>query len=441
MSEPLRRPGYGLDNVGERGERTRERIRAVALSRFAAGGFHRTSIQEIADGAGVSRAALYQYFGSKEQIFLELLGDSGSAVVDLARRFEPPAPTADGFRAFRSWIEDWAYIFDRHSTMFTEWGGITAPDNSIEQAVGSFVTRLNRRLAETLRLAGVRGIDPLSAAIVLSNVILRFNFLRVRGGPRYADPELYYHLAVLLQLMLFPETPADATRPRLHEPQEWFERRVDGPLPSRRGVPAAAPYYARFESLSARSAGTVRELMKSGLRVFTEKGYHRASVDEIVADADYTRGTFYKYFDDKVDLLVALSDECSQDLAADARRFGRLDPAQEDGAQLRRWVRESFVLYGQHRGAYRTWVERSPTNPELDGMRDRVVVAMRRALHVTLGRVERSHPLDLRVSHMFLVALIEEIPLAFKLNGLPVKQEPLTELLSVIIERTLFNAV
>jgi AcrR family transcriptional regulator len=51
---------------------TRERILNAALRRFSSYGFKRTSMDDIAGEAGVSRAALYLQFHNKEEIFQDL---------------------------------------------------------------------------------------------------------------------------------------------------------------------------------------------------------------------------------------------------------------------------------------------------------------------------------------------------------------------------------
>ena len=51
---------------------TRERILSAALQRFSRYGFKRTSMDDIAGEAGVSRAALYLQFHNKEEIFQSL---------------------------------------------------------------------------------------------------------------------------------------------------------------------------------------------------------------------------------------------------------------------------------------------------------------------------------------------------------------------------------
>jgi AcrR family transcriptional regulator len=51
---------------------TRERILDVALELFNEQGYDRTSLREIADHLGVTKAALYYHFERKEDILLEL---------------------------------------------------------------------------------------------------------------------------------------------------------------------------------------------------------------------------------------------------------------------------------------------------------------------------------------------------------------------------------
>ena len=50
-------------------------------------------------------------------------------------------------------------------------------------------------------------------------------------------------------------------------------------------------------------------LMQTAVRVFAEKGYHAATVRDIVQEADVAIGTFYFYFPDKETLFVFLYEE------------------------------------------------------------------------------------------------------------------------------------
>jgi AcrR family transcriptional regulator len=59
----------------EHGRDTRARLRELALSLFAEQGYEKTSLREIAERLGVTKAALYYYFKSKEDIVRSLVED------------------------------------------------------------------------------------------------------------------------------------------------------------------------------------------------------------------------------------------------------------------------------------------------------------------------------------------------------------------------------
>src|SRR2546423_5202565 len=48
------------------------------------------------------------------------------------------------------------------------------------------------------------------------------------------------------------------------------------------------------------------ELLAAALRVFAERGYRQAAVDEIAAAAGYSKGALYWHFSSKEELLMAL---------------------------------------------------------------------------------------------------------------------------------------
>ena len=52
---------------------TRERAVAVALELFTAQGFEQTSLREVAERLGITKAALYYHFNSKEQLFAAVM--------------------------------------------------------------------------------------------------------------------------------------------------------------------------------------------------------------------------------------------------------------------------------------------------------------------------------------------------------------------------------
>ena len=57
------------DRIGQRGDPQRRAIHAAAIAQFSERGFAATSMANIADAAGMSRPALYQYFRNKGDIY------------------------------------------------------------------------------------------------------------------------------------------------------------------------------------------------------------------------------------------------------------------------------------------------------------------------------------------------------------------------------------
>jgi AcrR family transcriptional regulator len=67
MSAPMRLPA----------DQRRLQLLEVARDRFAQKGFNATSMDEIAEAAGVTKPVLYQHFPSKRALYVELLEDTG----------------------------------------------------------------------------------------------------------------------------------------------------------------------------------------------------------------------------------------------------------------------------------------------------------------------------------------------------------------------------
>jgi AcrR family transcriptional regulator len=83
-------------HAGRRGD-TRARIQRVALELFAEQGYERTSLREIAERLGVTKAALYYHFKSKEDIVRSFTEDHFARMDELiewAREQPPGAATS-----------------------------------------------------------------------------------------------------------------------------------------------------------------------------------------------------------------------------------------------------------------------------------------------------------------------------------------------------------
>ena len=89
----------------------REQILDVAVQVFARNGFHSTSMNDVADAAGVTKPVLYQHFDSKQDLYMALLEEVGNrmitsitkAAADVASGREQ---TEAGFRSYFHWVAE-----------------------------------------------------------------------------------------------------------------------------------------------------------------------------------------------------------------------------------------------------------------------------------------------------------------------------------------------
>jgi AcrR family transcriptional regulator len=67
------------------GEISRQAILRAATTEFAKRGFDGTTTRDIVEAAGLSPAALYMYFSSKEELLYVLMKDGLEGLITLAR--------------------------------------------------------------------------------------------------------------------------------------------------------------------------------------------------------------------------------------------------------------------------------------------------------------------------------------------------------------------
>jgi len=66
-------------------EAIRDEVAKHAWTLFAAQGFEATTVDQIADAAGMSRRTFFRYFAGKDELVLERLAESGSQIADALR--------------------------------------------------------------------------------------------------------------------------------------------------------------------------------------------------------------------------------------------------------------------------------------------------------------------------------------------------------------------
>jgi AcrR family transcriptional regulator len=109
-------------------------------------------------------------------------------------------------------------------------------------------------------------------------------------------------------------------------------------------VPAARPTHE----------GERKAILHSALRVMRENGYSEAQLGDILAGAGLSTRAFYRHFESKDDLLLALYRENATATAARLRE--RVGAARTPTAQLAAWIDETLSLGYDRRRARRVSV-------------------------------------------------------------------------------------
>ncbi|MCW2529280.1 MAG: transcriptional regulator, TetR family [Pseudonocardiales bacterium] len=447
-----RRSSYGPNSptVGARGERTRQHIVSESLRLFGEKGYQATKVSEIADAVDISRTALYQYFESKEDIFVGLLDECGRELLSTARKVGPLGPTLSGFANLVDWLSHWTSVYEKYGTLFVAWPAVAAQTSAVRGLVIRFLDTYNQEIASRLEASGLAGLDPHHAAIVTTTVVHRFNYVRSQRPPATAeiDAAEVGDIALVVQAILYPETPPEVlplprvgARPVTSVPIPAIPPippiPAIPPIPPIPAIPPIPPIVAVRPVRSGRSATTVERIMRAGATTFATQGYDAANVDEIVAVAGLARGTFYRYFGQKLDLLVALSEDARTEVDQLANRFAHLPTGPARGAELRSWL-TAFIRFRRGSiGIVRTWSERSPQHDSLDEMRRSVEATITRTITVLIDGSPYRLLLPAGAVEIMFTGVLDRLPDVYP----AIAEDPaeLVELIASVIERVVLR--
>jgi len=132
-----------------RAQGTRERILAAVRDLLAEAGFHESTVEQVAERAGVSRATLYQHFRSRVEL-VDAVCDTfavNPALVELRQTVELPDPAAALAETLVEAVRFWA----SEDAVLAELYGVVAIDPAARDLVAR--QRADRR-GEMQRLAG-----------------------------------------------------------------------------------------------------------------------------------------------------------------------------------------------------------------------------------------------------------------------------------------------
>jgi AcrR family transcriptional regulator len=197
---------------------------------------------------------------------------------------------------------------------------------------------------------------------------------------------------------------------------------------------------AQERELRAQGRRTMRKLFDAGMRVFAERGYHAARVDDIVRAARTSHGTFYLYFANKEDLLRALAIDCAADLAKLADGIGTISPDDEGFRELRAFLAEFLSTYRRYGPVIRAWMEDQVADAEIDRLGVKAFTTIGARLGQRMREAGAVTADNEAAAAGALMAMLERSSYALASRRLVLDDDAVLDTLAHIIHRGFFGA-
>jgi len=179
------------------------------------------------------------------------------------------------------------------------------------------------------------------------------------------------------------------------------------------------------------------KLFDAGMRVFSERGFHAARVDDIVRAARTSHGTFYLYFANKEDLLRVLAVKCADEMRGLA---GELAPISADDAgriALREFLARFIDTYRRYRPVMRAWMEGQVSDAEVNRLGVLAFTEISNAVGMRLG--EHDPSVDERAAVAAFMALLERFSYFLASRDPGFDDDQMLDTLTSIVHRGFFR--
>ena len=304
-------------------------------------GYRDTTMEDIAEAVGRSRAGVYQYFGSKAEIFLlfqeRLRDDMEEAAIHLNRL----GPDAIGYANVRSWLAEMSAVWNRHRMTFLQGSAAALDVAALRDSSNASVSLYTELVARRMKQANVQGISRGAASYAIVAMVEQANFDLQHYALPIPESDLVDALASVVQLALFPGSlPLEVRRKRRGARPESHRSSRTLPLTD-----------AISEADLSESANRIRV---AATKVFLERGVRRASIREITTEAGVAHGTFYLYWADKAELFNSLVAECALECNGLFEKLVATAPF-HDAEAITEWVDAYVGTYRRHAAVMAFW--------------------------------------------------------------------------------------
>ena len=356
--------------VGVRGQRAQQRILEAALQVFGEVGYHRCGVARITEVAGCSRAAFYQYFSSREDVFRHLAGQVARQLAASAEAMDPITPDEAGWRTLRTWVGRHLDIYRRYEPVFRVFDSAAESDEVVatgalrvgERHVAGLQAKLTPTSLPSRRVGDVvRVLNSAVTRMRRQTDIVR----RVMPETVASDDRVDVALTDVVHRTLFGLDPAvnvHAAPAGADGPETRAETRARAAALIERMQAGAAP-----KDFTPAGARTLDLLLKAGHDVLVTRGYERTRVDDITDVAEVSHGAFYRYFENKEHIVRLLGLQALQQISATFDEIPDVagEPGPASSAALRQWLRRYSAAHATHVAMIRVWMDATADDPEL----------------------------------------------------------------------------
>lgn len=278
-----------IDPKTSKGIKTRDSLIETATHLFYSNGYFQTSTHQIAQEAGMSTPSFYQYFYKKEDILFEIITTFAS---ELFRKLKLSLNPEDGLeiniRKFYTEYLSYLKLNRKNYKIFRETEFVGYP----------YVKQYYFELGEILKnLLGSDIPDWLPVNEIINNLIGSVYFVALKKIDWEDCEDIKYLSDELTQFTLKGINNRADYKLRHNMQKTWM-----------------------FSDLSStpkklsKSEETKRGLLRAAEKLIGQNGYDKTHISDITREAGVGQGTFYLYFQSKLDILKALVQDINKGL-------------------------------------------------------------------------------------------------------------------------------
>jgi len=417
-----RRAPYGANpRLGVNGNRARSEILAAARDVFAEIGYHGVTVDVIAQRAGRSGPAVYQYFENKEEIFRIFVDELGAELIAQATTMEAMAGP-DGLDAMRRFIDGLSSLFRKHRVTAIEWPSAEATGHQLLAPAETFLRRFAAAASPRLGLSD--SADPValrSLPMAMLSIVQWAEYTREAWGPQLSRRRLNDSLARLFYRVISRGNAVHAAMA--------FTGTSTTSLTASLLSDDAFPTIGLRRPVTRRSRPMVERILQAASQEFARKGYAGASIQQIAEHAGVGKPNVYTYWTDREALFSTLADAASaalQTVLSYDLEFEVLRAA--DGG--RRWLDEWIDLVVQHGAILHIWTHEQLDNQTLGALAEQMTIFVNSNL---TALVPGPHPKGYDPAPILLWALLIEFPYTMSVQLPELERDELRELLQLMI--------